>query len=349
MADMHLAYGEARGNSREAARIYVDRFPTRRVPDSRTFTAIHRRLRETGSLRPIQHDRGREWMEPERQQEIIDYIYEHPKASCRSVADALGIASHVSVWRVLRRENLHPFRYQTVQGLTPTDHNRRVQFSRWMLNHVHEDRDFSSYILFTDEAHFTQEGVFNQHNLHQWREENPRAIREHGFQHRYSVNVWAGILGDRIIGPHIFPGHLTGEMYSTFLDLTLPQLLEDVPLNILCRMWYQHDGAPAHFSIAARQVLNDKYPNRWIGRGGTVPWPPRSPDLTPLDFFLWGHMKSLVYDTPVESEQSLIARIVVAAGEISDNPRMVARVHRSLFNRCRSCITVNGRHFEQLL
>ena len=72
---MHLAYGEARENSREAARIYVDRFPTRRVPDSRTFTAIHRRLRETGSQRPIQHDRGREWMEPERQQEIIDYMH----------------------------------------------------------------------------------------------------------------------------------------------------------------------------------------------------------------------------------------------------------------------------------
>ena len=72
-------------------------------------TAIHRRLRETGSLRPIQHDRGREWMEPERQQEIIDYIYEHPNASCRSVADALGIASHVSVWHVLRMENLHHF------------------------------------------------------------------------------------------------------------------------------------------------------------------------------------------------------------------------------------------------
>ena len=114
-------------------------------------------------------------------------------------------------------------------------------------------------------------------------------------------------------------------------------------------MWYQHDEAPAHFSIAARQVLNDKYPNRWIGRGGPVHWPPRLPDLTPLDFFLWGPMKSLVYDTPGEFEQSLIARIVEAAGDISDNPRMVARVHRSLFNRCRSCISVNGKHFEQLL
>ena len=87
------------------------------------------------------------------------------------------------------------------------------------------------------------------------------------------------------------------------------------------------------FSIAARQVLNDKDPNRWIGRGGPVPWPPTSPDFTPLDFFLWGPMKSLVYDTPGESEQSLIARILLAAGDTSDNPRMVARVHRSLFNR----------------
>ena len=41
------------------------------------------------------------------------------------------------------------------------------------------------------------------------------------------------------------------------------------------------------------------YPGLWIGKGGPVAWPPRSPDLTLLDFFLWGHIKSLVYKTPV--------------------------------------------------
>ena len=61
------------------------------------------------------------------------------------------------------------------------------------------------------------------------------------------MNVWAGILGDRIIGPHVFNGPLTGNMYSAFLEWTLPELLEDVPLDIRRRMWYQHDGAPAHF------------------------------------------------------------------------------------------------------
>ena len=114
-------------------------------------------------------------------------------------------------------------------------------------------------------------------------------------------------------------------------------------------MWYQHDGAPAHFFNASRQILDNNFPNRWIGRGGPVAWPPRSPDLTPLDYFFWGHMKSLVYETPVESEMDLLARIAAAAGDISDDHRMVAKVHHSLERRCTSCITVNGRHFEQLL
>jgi len=34
-------------------------------------------------------------------------------------------------------------------------------------------------------------------------------------------------------------------------------------------MYYQNDGAPPHFSQVLRQYLNHKFPNRWIGRGGT--------------------------------------------------------------------------------
>jgi hypothetical protein len=42
-------------------------------------------------------------------------------------------------------------------------------------------------------------------------------------------------------------------------------------------------------------------------------WPPRSPDITPLDFFLWGHIKALIYILPADSEEDLIDRIVEAA------------------------------------
>jgi hypothetical protein len=61
------------------------------------------------------------------------------------------------------------------------------------------------------------------------------------------------------------------------------------------RMVFQHDGAPAHYSSLVTRHLNLTFPERWIGRGGHVQWPPpRSLDLTPLDFCLWGWMKSEV-------------------------------------------------------
>ncbi|KOC70312.1 hypothetical protein WH47_02815 [Habropoda laboriosa] len=47
--------------------------------------------------------------------------------------------------------------------------------------------------------------------------------------------------------------------------------------------------------------LNENFQNKWIGRGGPVSWPPRSPDFSSCDFFLWGYLKQIFYCTPVES------------------------------------------------
>jgi hypothetical protein len=44
-------------------------------------------------------------------------------------------------------------------------------------------------------------------------------------------------------------------------------------------MWFQQDEAPPHFAMVARAVVDEKYPNRWIGRG-LVAWPARSPDFS---------------------------------------------------------------------
>ena len=200
-----MIYGEALGNSREAVRIYENRFPRRIVPDARTFTAIHRRLRETGSMRITRPNAGRERRNPEEEERILGYFTEHSTASCRSAAAVLGIDSHLRVWNVLDRNELHPFRYQRVQGLIPTDYPPRVQFSTFFLNQLRHTRNFSSRILFTDEAQFTRDGMFNHHNLHSWADENPHVIRQHGYQHRFSINVWAGIVADQLIGPIFFP------------------------------------------------------------------------------------------------------------------------------------------------
>ncbi|GFT81425.1 transposable element Tc3 transposase [Trichonephila clavipes] len=60
-------------------------------------------------------------------------------------------------------------------------------------------------------------------------------------------------------------------------------------------LWFQQDGAKCHTARAAIDLLKDTFGDRLISRFGPVIWPPRSCDLTPLDYFLWRYVKSLVY------------------------------------------------------
>lgn len=74
--------------------------------------------------------------------------------------------------------------------------------------------------------------------------------------------------------------------------------LTELPVTEYLDVVYQHDGAPAHYDRRVRGYLDATYPDGWIGRGGPIPWPAQAPDLTPLDFFLWGYVwgiKSFVY------------------------------------------------------
>lgn len=101
--------------------------------------------------------------------------------------------------------------------------------------------------------------------------------------------------------------------------------------------------------LAVRSHLNRSFPHRWIGRGEPVPWPPRSPDLSSLDFFLWGAIKCVVYRDPVESEMDLVARLVCAAATIKETPGVFDRVRQSMLRRCQACLASDGANFEHLL
>jgi len=115
-------------------------------------------------------------------------------------------------------------------------------------------------------------------------------------------------------------------------------------------MVFQHDGAPAHYSRLMTHHLNITFPERWIGRGGHVQWPPRSPDLTPLDFCLWGWMKSEVYEEKVNTRDELVARITNSAALIKqERQEDLRRATRTIAKRVEKCIEVGGAIFKHLL
>ena len=122
-----------------------------------------------------------------------------------------------------------------------------------------------------------------------------------------------------------------------------------ISLAVRERMRIQHDGAPRHFSVDVRNHLNAVFPDRWIWRGGPIPWRARWSDLNPLHYFLWGYLKSLVFEIPVETDIELVVRIVAAYDIIHNTSEIFVRVWQNLVCRCHFCIEFGGRQFEQLL
>lgn len=340
-ADMIFVYGYCNGSTTASVREYQRRYPNRRLPDKQTFSRTFTTLRLTGAFPKPNCER--ELMRRNNAAEVLEVVENDPGVSTRRISLLTG-QSRTAVQDTLRENGLHPYHYQPVQELLPTDLPQRVRLCEWWSNHL----DTLSRTLFCDEATFTRDGINNFHNEHVWAIENPHAVRETHFQRRFSVNVWAGIVNNEVIGPHIFDGNLNSEMYRAFLENELPLLLEDIPLQIRRTILFLHDGAPAHYGRGVTNFLNEQYPNRWIGRGGPIAWPPRSPDLNPLDFFMWGHVKTLTYSTgKPDNRDQLIQNIHAAFNEVKNNMENY-NWERELRRRIELCIAQGGGHIEQL-
>ena len=104
------------------------------------------------------------------------------------------------------------------------------------------------------------------------------------------------------------------------------------------------DGAPAHFSCFVTDVLNVIFPDAWIGRGGPIPWPPRSPDLSPLYFFLCEYIKNIVYGEKIRNIQHLQESITSATETVTGI--MIQKTWQEIEFRLDVSRATNGAHIE---
>lgn len=127
--------------------------------------------------------------------------------------------------------------------------------------------------------------------------------------------VWAGIIDNDVIGPFFFEANVDGNSYLQMLqDKVVPSLIAK-GYNVK-DVIFQHDGAPSHNKTNVRQYLNATF-DTWIGRGGRINWPARSPDLNPLDFFVWGVIKDRLYISPPTNIEDLRDKVEQAFLSIS--------------------------------
>ena len=160
------------------------------------------------------------------------------------------------------------------------------------------------------------------------------------------VNVWCALAYNEVKCTFFFNEKTVCQ--DNYLDM-----LEQYAVPILTdgdghdSVIFQQDGAPPHYATIVRDYLDDSLPQRWCGRGGGQgwrAWPPRSPDLTPLDFFLWGYVKDKVYGVKINDLAHLKARITEAINSVT--PDMLGRVWDELEYRLDVCRATNGSHIE---
>ncbi|GFS81534.1 transposable element Tc3 transposase [Trichonephila clavipes] len=177
------------------------------------------------------------------------------------------------------------------------DHQARRRFVEWAQNEIAIIPDFHKRILFSDEVHFWLNGYVNKQNCRIWSEVNPQVYVETPL-HPEKLTVWCALWADGIIGPYFFKndkGHnvtVNGDRYRAMItNFFIPELNN----HDVQELWFQQDGATCHTARVTIDLLKDTFGDRLISRFGPVNWPPRSCDLTLLDYFLWGYVKSLVY------------------------------------------------------
>ena len=301
--------------------------------------------------------------------EFIDYFFEeNENISTRRAENELGV-SRRSIGRMLHDLHYHPYKIQLTQELGEEDFATRMEFSHSQLDIISREPNFADRIFFSDEALFHQHGGVHRHNFRYWAKENPHVVMQQPVNSPH-LHVWAGACTKGVIGPFFFDDTVkatnyggkqslinlqqpsTNQCFSAMLrEFALPQLHqmfrgEEEKLE---EMIFMQDGASPHFG--GLPFLHENFEDRWMGRGtrrfpAPYPWPPRSPDLTVMDFFFWGYLKSRVY-TAVQYQDLGQLRQAIER-EFREVPlEMIQRsIREGYSNRLRCCITRNGRQVE---
>jgi hypothetical protein len=237
---------------------------------------------------------------------------------------------------------LYPYKLQLVQELTEPDKEARMEFATWLLN----NSSLIPNILWSDEAYLSLDGEINRHNCRIWSAVKPDEVLPASL-HPQKVCVWMGFTATFSLTPFFFESTVTSDNYLMMLrEHVRPQLAKKHKLSSVI---YMQDGAPPHYALSVRHYLCTTFAeNRVISRGCLNAWPPRSPDLNPLDYWFWGTLKARVFHTEQpHSLEALKARIIDECARFTVEE--FAAAISNLTTRLHFTLSADGGHIEQYL
>ena len=342
----------------QVVRAFRHRFPHARTPSRSTVYRNLRKYQETGTS--VNCNAGRSGRpRTARTAENIAAVQEtlqqpQPQGDQRVSSRRNGLGLSQSAFNRITRQDLRLYPYQMIRRheLFPADHARRLAFCNWFLERPPR---FLESLVIGDEACFCMNSSLSTHNILQYapRGEKPVDFSYEKKDCRQKLTVWIGMIGDgTLLGPFFFQQNINGERYLQMINDQIVPVLDERERfrrqqnGRFRHLWWAQDGAPPHRSRVVMARLQELFGDRIVALNQPVEWPPRSPDLTPLDFFVWGYLKTKVFQSPPANLIELQERITRETNDLREDRQLLRRVFRGMLHRAEKCLERLGGHVE---
>lgn len=291
---------------------------------------------------------------PENIARVRAALQRSPTKSIRRLSQEIGCSQGTAYVMARVDAEMFPYKISIHQALTDAQKTARRDFCAWFIRQCEQDPAFVSQIWYSDEAHFHLDGRVNSQNFRFWSKDKPDVVAEAPL-HSAKITVWCAMSARGIIGPYFFEDGggdtqtVNAERYRAVLRKFWRALKNKLKSNpaALRSQWFQQDGATAHTAHATRDWLRERFGARLMSKFEACPWPACSPDLTPPDYFLWGHLKHNVYQDNPRSIEELKGAV---KAEVRRVPLSVCRsAAEAALRRAQLCLQRAGGHLEHVV
>ena len=317
-------------------RAFRSKYPKEGTPNHKVIKNVVSNFEKTGSVQHVApnkkiSDQKREMVKNEVEKLVSDF----PNFSIRKAASAVGV-SPTLVYHILHDDlHLKPYKFHQWHKLEDQDYEKRLIFANWALNLTRPPLD---YIIFSDEAYFYLTLPINKQNNRQWSKSDPWLGVEKPL-HDEKILVWCGISVNRVFGPYYFEDNVNQHNYLDMIkNYFWPKILRTAEYE---KYYFQQDGAKPHTANSVQTWLNGKFDSKFINKNM---WPVRSPDLNVCDFFLWGHLKQLVYNPMPKTLDDLKVNLEREIKNISRD--VLKSTFLNFKKRCELILSAEGGHIE---
>ena len=341
-----LKFG-ATGKIQTVRRLYRKHYnlSPRSIPSFNSFKRVIQRFQNVHSDTPTSpKKRGRPPISAELVGKVRDFLkpYQDKKIqiSTSEIAKALQL-SKTTVWRILRKKlGWFPYKSRTVVPLSDAHKADRAAFCQWLLQ---QPPEFEERVIWSDEKWFVLRQKPNKQNERYWAPSNPDVEVECNEQGGLKVMCWAAVIDGRVL-LHWFDSN-TSVNGKTYLNMLENVMWTAVRHQATRRgYWFQQDGASVHTTVATRNWLSERFPNRVISRLTDRHWPARSPDLSPLDYWFWSVALAELSKNKITSLQELKQTVQDFADSLDAED--AKRAVRHLRDRAKVCVERRGGHVE---